>query len=215
MHVPGVDRPIDDEEWRGFVRQQGFGHLIAPGLGRDVPVVVPTQYVFDDSVALTHVAVVNPILAALAERPRAVLAVAGDWAFIPSSWKAIDDEDPRLGIPTTYYAAVQLTGRVEVVEDPDELAALIGRQLRRLQGDVEVAAPAVAHRDRLAAIRGILLHVESVDAKFKFGGNVDEAHRRAVLARLEERGTHRDAAAAAHLRRRIDGPSARYSAFRR
>ncbi len=73
----------------------------------------------------------------------------------------------------------------------------------------------VEHRARLAAIRGLVLHVESVDAKFKFGGNVDEAHRRAVLARLEERGWPRDEAAAAHLRRRIGGNSSRFSAFRR
>jgi len=32
------------------------------------------------------------------------LSVAGDWAFIPGSWKAIGDEDPEYGIPTTYYA---------------------------------------------------------------------------------------------------------------
>lgn len=213
--MPAVDRPIDDEEWRAFVRAQGFGHLIAAGRGRDVPVVVATQYVFEDPVVLAHVAVPNPILAALRERPAAMLAVAGDWAFIPSSWKVIDDEDPRLGIPTTYYAAVQLSGRVDVIEEPDELAVLLGRQLARLQGDVEIASPAVEHRGRLTAIRGLVLHVESVAAKFKYGGNVDEAHRRAVLARLEERGGVRDAAAAQHLRRRIEGPSARYSAFRR
>jgi transcriptional regulator len=215
VHVPAVDRPIDDEEWRAFVRAQGFGHLICMGRDREVPVVVATQYVFEDPVVLMHVAVPNPILGALGERPAAVLAVAGDWAFIPSSWKAIGDEDPRLGIPTTYYAAVQLSGRVEVIEDPDELAALLRRQLARLQGDVDVADPATEHRARLASIRGVVLHVESVVAKFKYGGNVDEAHRRAVLARLEERGTVRDAVAAQHLRRRIDGPSAGYSAFRR
>ena len=213
--MPAADLPIDEEEWRAFVRAQGFGHLVAPGAGRDVPVVVPTQYVYEHPVVLAHVAAPNPILAALAERPTAMLAVAGDWAFIPSSWKAIDDEDPALGIPTTYYAAVQLTGRVEVIEEPDALAAVLGRQLRALQGGVEVADPATEHRRRLAAIRGLVLHVESVEAKFKFGGNVDQAHRRAVLARLEERASPRDAAAAAHLRRRIDGLSVRDSAFRR
>ena len=39
-----------------------------------------------------------------------VLAVSGDWAMIPSDWKVTGDEDPRRGIPTTYYASVQLTG---------------------------------------------------------------------------------------------------------
>ena len=31
-------------------------------------------------------------------------------AAVPAAWKAIGDEDPTLGIPTTYYAAVQLVG---------------------------------------------------------------------------------------------------------
>src|ERR1019366_1091985 len=155
VHVPAVDLPIDEEEWRSFVRTQGFGHLVAPGAGRDVPVVVPTQYVYEHPVVLAHVAAPNPVLAALAERPTAMLAVAGDWAFIPSSWKAIDDEDPALGIPTTYFAAVQLTGPVEVIEEPDALAAVLGRQLRALQGEVEIADPGTEHRRRLPARCGL------------------------------------------------------------
>jgi transcriptional regulator len=208
VHVPAVDRPLDEDEWRGFVAAQGFGHLVATGAGRDVAVVVPTQFVLDGDEVLCHVAAANPVLGALAEQPRAVLSVAGDWAFVPSAWKAIDDEDPRLGIPTTYYAAVQLAGAVTVVADPDALAAVLRRQLGALQPGVEVADPAVDHRRRLAAIRGLVLRVEDVVAKFKYGGNVDEAHRHAVLERLEERQGPGDAAAAAHVRRRLpDAPA--------
>jgi len=214
VHVPAVDRPLDDDEWRGFVTAQGFGHVVAGGAGRDLPVVVPTQFVLDGDEVLCHVAAANPVLEAIAERPVAVLSVAGDWAFVPSSWKAIDDEDPRLGIPTTYYAAVQLSGRVDVVADPDELAALLRRQLAALQPDVEVADPAEDHRRRLSAIRGLVLHVAEVAAKFKYGGNVDDAHRRAVLARLVDRAGPGDEAAAAHVRARLD-PEQRPTAFAR
>jgi transcriptional regulator len=213
VHVPAVDRALDDAEWRAFVAAQGFGHLVAAGMGRATPVVAPTQFVLDGDEVLCHVAAPHPILAALDERPTALLAVAGDWAFVPSSWKAIDGEDPRLGIPTTYYAAVQLTGRVEVVEDPDALAAVLRRQLARLQPGVAVADPAEDHRRRLGAIRGVVLHVDEVTARFKYGGNVDEAHRRAVLARLDERAGPGDAAAAAHVRRRLERE--RPSAFER
>lgn len=214
MHVPAVDRPLDDDEWRAFVAAQGFGHLVAVGAARDTPVVVPTQFVLDGDEVLCHVAAANPVLDALAERPAALLSVAGDWAFVPSSWKAIGDEDPRLGIPTTYYAAVQLAGPVDVVEDPDALAAVLRRQLATIQPGVEVADPAEDHRRRLAAIRGLVLHVTEVTAKFKYGGNVDDAHRRAVLDRLIERAGPGDAAAAAHVRRRLD-PERRPSAFQR
>jgi transcriptional regulator len=203
VHVPPVDRPLNDDEWRRFVTAQGFGHLVAAGAGREVAIVVPTQFILDGDVVLCHVAAANPVLAALVEQPRAVLSVAGDWAFVPSSWKAIDDEDPRLGIPTTYYAAVQLAGPVDVVEDPGELAGVLRRQLAALQPDVDVADPGHDHRRRLAAIRGLVLHVDSVAARFKFGGNVDAAHRRAVLERLEARDGPGDAAAAVHVRRRL------------
>jgi transcriptional regulator len=214
VHVPPVDRPLDEAEWRRFVSAQGFGQLVATGRDRATAVVVPTQFVLDGDEVLCHVAVPNPVLDALDEQPRAVLAVAGDWAFVPSSWKALDDEDPRLGIPTTYYAAVQLAGAVTVVADPDALAALLRRQLAALQPDVDVADPATTHRARLTAIRGLVLTVDDVTAKFKYGGNVDEPHRAAVLDRLVARGGPGDLAAAAHVRRRLPS-GGRRSAFRR
>lgn len=204
MYVPAVDRPLDEGEWRSFVTAQQFGQLIAPGDG-EWPAVAATQYVLDGDDVLVHFAAPNPVLKALAAEPRAVLAVAGDWAFVPSAWKAIGDEDPMLGIPTTYYAAVQLRGRAEVMAEPAAVATVLRRQLAALQPDVPVADPELAHPGRLRAIRAVVLRVDDVVAKFKFGGNVDEPHRRAVISRLLERGRSGDRAAAEHTRRRLEG----------
>jgi transcriptional regulator len=205
MFIPYVDRPLDETEWRAFVAAQGFGHLIAPGAEGALPICVPSQFVFAGDEVIAHVAAANPLVGAIERDGRALLAVAGDWAFVPSAWKAIGDEDPRRGIPTTYYAAVQLSGPATVVEDTAELAALLRRQLAALQPDVEIDDPETTHRAKLAAIRGVVLHVEDVIAKFKFGGNVDEAHRRAVIARLDARHALGDQAASYHARRRTAG----------
>lgn len=129
MHIPSPDRSSGESEWRTFVESQGFGHLVAAGLGRDLPVVVPTQFILDGEQVLLHLAGPNPIFEALAEQPRVVLSVAGDWAFIPSAWKAIGTEDPILGIPTTYYAAVQMAGVATVESEPAAVAAVLRRQL--------------------------------------------------------------------------------------
>jgi len=204
VHVPPPDRPLDEAEWRAFVDSQRFGHLIAPGAGRAWPVVAPTQFVLDGDEVLAHFAAPNPVLDALADDPRAVMSVAGDWAFVPSEWKAIDDEDPALGIPTTYYAAVQLRGRADVRSDPAAVAAVLRRQLRALQPEVAVADPEEAHPAKLRAIRAVVVGLEEVVAKFKFGGNVDRAHRIAVVERLERRRGPGDVAAAAHARRRME-----------
>jgi transcriptional regulator len=211
MYIAPVDATLGEDEWRPFVEAQGFGHFVAGGgPAREVPIVVPTQFVLDGDVVLLHLVRANPVFDALGENPKAVMSVAGDWAFIPSAWKAIGDEDPRLGIPTTYYAAVQLVGTATVLDErttPGSVAAVLRRQLGAFQPDVDVADPAAAHEKKLSAICGIRLEIEEVRGKFKYGGNVDEAHRHSVARRLEERSGAGDRAAAAHLRRRLDAGS--------
>ena len=200
MLIHPWDEGVGDE-WRVFAIAQGFGHLVAGGRDRDVPVVVPTQFLLREDDVLLHLAAPNPIWPALRENPRVILSVAGDWAYIPSSWKAIDDEDPARGIPTTYYGAVQLTGTAEIVTDAEAVAEILRAQMTELQADVPVVDP-LGHGARLQAIRGLRIAVDEVRAKFKYGGNVDEPHRRAVAARLAERDGPGDRAAFARLRGR-------------
>ena len=207
MLVHPWDAPLDDAEVLSFVRAQGFGHLVAPGR-REVPVVVPTQFVlaatdngggFPD--VLLHLARPNPVWAALEENPLVVMSVAGDWAYVPSEWKTVGDEDPALGIPTTYYAAAQLVGEAAVLDSDDDKLEVLRRQLAVLEPDVGHADPSV-HQRRLSGIRAIRIAVRDVTAKFKYGGNVDAVHRAAVAERLGARSGPGDSAARAHLIRR-------------
>jgi transcriptional regulator len=206
MLIHPWDAGCEDDGWR-FAAAQGFGHFIAGGREREVPVVVPTQFVLEATDGrpnvLLHFARPNPVWRALAENPHALLSVAGDWSYIPSSWKAVGDEDPALGIPTTYYAAVQLIGRVELVDDPDDLAALLRAQLAVVQPNGGHADPAAAHARLLSTIRGVRLVVAEIRTKLKYGGNVDDEHAESVARHLVERAGPGDAAALARLRDRL------------
>jgi transcriptional regulator len=209
MFIAPADATFGEDEWRPFVESHPFGHLVAPGgPARDLPVVVPTQFVLEGDTVWLHLVRANPVFGALAENPRVLLSVAADWSFIPSSWKVIGDEDPALGIPTTYYGAVQLTGVATVHDErkePGSVASILRRQLAELQPDIDAADPGEAHATRLLGILGVEITVEQVSAKFKYGGNVDEAHRRSVVEHLHERGGPGDDAAAAHVLRRLQG----------
>ena len=165
-----------------------------------MPVVVPTQFVLSDAEIIFHLATTNPVFDALAENPRAVLSVAGDWAFIPGVWKAIGDEDPAWGIPTTYYAAVQVDGECRIETEADGVAAVLSTQIAVIDPDGEYVAP-TEHRARLKQIHGIRLRIEHVRAKYKYGGNVDQTHRDAVAQRLVARDGPGDRAALQQLRR--------------
>jgi transcriptional regulator len=202
MLVHPWDAGTGDDEWREFVATQGFGQLIAAGRGREVPVVVPTQFLLVDDEVHLHLARPNPIWRAIDENSTVLLSIAGDWSFVPSAWKAIGEEDPTLGIPTTYYAAVQLVCGATVVDDDDGKLAILREQLASQQPDVDVADPRV-HERKLAGIRGLCLAIREVTAKFKYGGNVDVEHRLAVAALLAQRSGPGDAAAREHVLRRI------------
>ena len=87
--------------------------------------------------------------------------------------------------------------------DPEGIATVLSAQLSRLQPDVNIVDP-MEHGAKLRAIRALRLEITEVRSKFKYGGNVDTAHRLAVAKRLHERDGPGDRAAASHLQRRLD-----------
>ena len=129
-----------------------------------------------------------------------MLSVVADWAYVPAAWKAVGEEDPALGIPTSYYASVQLVGRAEVLAD-DELLDVLRASLAHFEPGSGVADPQV-HARQLSRIRGLRLVADDVRAKLKYGQNTDVAHQAAVADRLAERAAPGDLAARDHLLRR-------------
>ncbi len=202
MLIRRHDEPLSDAEWRAFLADHDFGELIAPGAGRDLPIVVPTHFIYDgDKTVLLHLAGPNPVWEALAERPRALLSVFGAYTFIPGHWN--QDE---YGVPTSYYAAVQLACDVEIVDEPAGIAAILERQLVHFQPEGKHAPVEPGdnpYGKLLGSIRGIRLSVTDVRAKFKFGANRTVEHREAVAAKLAERDRPLDVEARTNLVRRL------------
>jgi transcriptional regulator len=118
MLVHPWDAPQDDDEWRGFLLRHDFGQLIAGGRDRDLPVVVPTHLLYEggDTVWL-HLARPNPVWEPLVEHPRAVLTVIGDYVYVPARWNANPGTDPAYGVPTSYYATVQVACDVRIIAE--------------------------------------------------------------------------------------------------
>jgi transcriptional regulator len=87
MLIRSHDAPIDTErEWRELLAANPFGTLIAPGVGRELPVVVPTHAYFDgDRTIRLHLAKPNPVWPALDENPRWLFIVTSAVTYIPTS----------------------------------------------------------------------------------------------------------------------------------
>jgi transcriptional regulator len=207
MLVHPWDAPNHDDEWRAVLREFDFGQLIAPGgPDRDLPVVVPTHFIFDgEHTVELHLARPNPVWRALADHPRALLTVVADYVYVPAAVNSNAGDDPGLGVPTSYYAAVQAEVDVEVVDDPVALAAILARQLTHFEpADSQRVTPGVdveSDRRLMPSIRGLRLTITGVNAKFKFGGNKTEEHRAEIAVALQTRDGPMDSAA----RRRLLG----------
>lgn len=203
MLIHRHDAPLGEDEWRAFLSTHDFGELIAPGRDRDLPIVVPTHFVWDGAhEVVLHLAKPNPVWDALAERPRALLSVFGAYTFIPGHWN--QDE---YGVPTSYYAAVQLACDARVTDEETEIAAILERQLDHFQPE-GMHAPVEPGGNRygqlIPSVRGIVLTVTGVRAKLKFGTNRTVQHRQVIAEKLGERGTPLDLEARDHVIDRIE-----------
>lgn len=207
MLIKRPDRARSDEEWRSFLRTHDFGQFIAPGAGRPLPVVVPTHFVYEGGdFALFHLARANPVWAALEENPHGMLTVVGAYTYVTAELNTGREDEPGYGVPTSYYAAVQLSGRAEVVDDAGDMAELLNAQMRHFEPEREghEVEPGNEYGKLLPGIRGVRFHIEDVRAKFKFGGNRKPEHARAIAKALAARGTDLDAEASAIQRRRLE-----------
>jgi transcriptional regulator len=207
MLIKKHDAAISEEEWKTFLASRDFGELIASGRGRDVPVVVPTHFIYDgDRTIRLHLAKPNPVWDALGENPLALVSVFGDYAYIPTQWNANPGSDVAYGVPTSYYAAVQAIVRTRVVDDRDELAAILTAQLAHFQaeGGHQPVTPTNEYGKQMGGIRGIVGTIEDVRAKFKYGGNKTVEHRLRIAEQLGGRDRGYDSAARAQLLRRTD-----------
>lgn len=193
-------------DWRPLLAGQEFGQLVTAGHVDGWPVVVPTHFILDGDDVLLHLARPNPVWAALETDDRVVLCLIGDYVYVDAATNANPGTDPDLGVPTSYYTALQLHCRATVVDDPDEKAAILARQLQHFEPESSTrVVPSTAvesDRRQLPGIRGLRLVVDHVRAKQKYGGNKTPEHRAAIADVLAERGGPMDAEASALTRGR-------------
>jgi len=191
-------------EWREVLSRVDFGQLVTAGHVDGYPVVVPTHFLYDGADrVLLHLARPNPVWRALEADPHVVLSLSTDYVYVEAEWNADDGQDPTLGVPTSYYTAVQLLCTAEIVDDPAAKAEILAAQLAHFEpADSTRITPSVeveSDRRQLPGIRGIRLQVQAVRGKMKYGGNKTPAQRGRIAERLLERSGPMDAAARQHL----------------
>jgi transcriptional regulator len=202
------DAALDADEWQDWLAgTDRFGMLVVNNLDpAQAPLVLPAHFTLAESELLMHLARPNPVWPHLQAAAEVRLVVVGDYAYIPTYWRAKAGGPDEDGVPTSYYAAVQFVCRPSVVDDPHGKVAILQAQLADMQpegGHATVATNAAPYGRMLPDIRGVRLQVLRVEAKFKYDDHNPVEHRERVIERLQQRGHGLDAGAATQQRRRL------------
>ena len=213
MLIHPWDAALDSAEWQDWLATTDrFGMLAVNNLDpARAPLVLPLHFTVAGDELLMHLARPNPAWPHLEAAAEVRLAVTGDYAYIPTYWRAKAGGPDEDGVPTSYYSAVyysavQFVCRPAVVDDPVGKAEILTAQLADFQpeGRHAAVAPGAAPYGRtLPGIRGARLTVLRVDAKFKYDDANPVEHRQRVIGHLEQRGHRLDTGAAAQQRRRL------------
>ncbi|WP_276937701.1 FMN-binding negative transcriptional regulator [Ferrimicrobium acidiphilum] len=208
MLIHSWDAALTEDEWREWLEATDrFGILGVNN--RDpaqAPLMVPTHFTIAGDELLVHLAKPNPIWSRIEAAKEVRLAVVGDYAYIPSYWRAKAGGPGEDGVPTSYYAAVQFNCLPTVIDDPKEKVDILSAQLADFQPEgnhAEIGVDKEPYGRMLPGLRGLRLQVLKVDAKFKYDDSNPIEHRQRVVRYLEERGREFDAGAARQQQRRL------------
>ena len=209
MFIQPWDAALAPQEWQEWLAGvEHFGVLAVNNVDPlQAPIMVPTHFTVAGNELLIHFARPNPVWPHLEAASHVRLAVVGDYAYIPSYWRALAQAPETDGVPTSYYAAVQFDCTPTIIDHAEGKVDVLTAQLDDLQPEGrhgQVATDTGPYSRMLAGIRAVRLAVTHVDAKFKFDDHKPREHRQRVAALLDDRHHGLDQRTAVQQRRRLD-----------
>ncbi len=209
MFIHPWDAATSSAEWQEWLAgTDRFGTLAVNNVDpAQAPILVPTHFTLTGNEILVHLARPNPVWRHIEASAEVRLAIMGDYAYIPTYWRAQAGGPDEDGVPTSYYSAVQFICRPAIVDDPQEKADLLSAQLADFQPEgqhADVEPSAAPYGRMLSGLRGLRLAVLAVEAKFKYDDHNPVDHRQRVSDNLDVRDRGLDHGAARAQRRRLD-----------
>jgi transcriptional regulator len=208
MLIHPWDASLNTAEWQEWLdHTDRFGMLVVNNLDpAHAPIMVRTHFTVAGDELLVHLARPNSVWSHLEAATEVRLAVIGNYAFIPTYWRAKAGGPDEDGVPTSYYTALQFVCRPTVVDDPEGKVEILTTQLADFQPEGGYATVAVddgPYGRMLPGISGLRLAVQRVEAKFKYDDHNPVDHRKRVIGNLEERNHGLDTGAAKQQRRSL------------
>lgn len=189
MYQPAHFRMRDSAAIHALMRAASFATLVStdedglPALSHLPFHLAPSEGEF--GCLYGHMARANPQWRHF-DRP-VLASFLGPHAYVSPSWYA---SEPN--VPTWNYMAAEAAGRAEIIDEPAEARALLGRLVADYEGEPPAwTMAAVPDSYTEAMIRGIVafrIPIQRLEGKAKLSQNKSEADRAGVIAALRRGG---------------------------
>lgn len=188
MYTPRSFQEDDLAVLHDLIRNYSFGVLFTQVDGESFATHLPFMIDSDrgkNGTLLAHFARANPHWKMLSPETRALVVFQGPHCYISPGWY-----DNKEYVPTWNYAAVHIQGPIKIIEDHDELRAMVLRLSDKYEAklnsgwDVDKAMESID--SLLPAITGFEIPIEKIEGKFKFNQNLSEGDREGVIAKLKD-----------------------------
>lgn len=187
MYTPAHFKETDLERIAALIESYPFGALVTAPDG--LPVVSHLPFLFDNTIGahgklLGHMARANPQWQHLAAGGKALAVFQGPHAYVSPSWYSSP------GVPTWNYAVVHLYGKLRLIEDGAELAALLERLTNTYESNKknpwEPKLSGESSSRLLGMIVGFEIEVTDVQGKFKLSQNRPAEDQQRVIEELSK-----------------------------
>ncbi|APO87953.1 FMN-binding negative transcriptional regulator [Marivivens sp. JLT3646] len=189
MHPNPIYRQMPPDQAIEFARDRAFGTLTVNGDEGPLASHVPFLLSEDGKIADIHLVRSNPIVRAISEPQKCLLAVNGADSYISPDWYGLDDQ-----VPTWNYVAAHLRGTLEKLPDGamrdmlDRQSAFFeSRLLPKTPWKTDKMPDDVIER-MMRQIVPVRLTITSVDSTWKLAQNKTTEARLAASNEVDKHG---------------------------
>ncbi len=184
MYIPKHFVVEDQEAIYDFIDHHGFGILFSTHDGRPVASHLPFELKRDEGCLYGHFARANEQWQEIANQ-EALIVFHGPHAYISSSWY-----ETNQSVPTWNYVAVHAYGRIELIEDGQEVMRSLKRLVEKYEQPNSSYKLDETNREFTEKLsRGIVafrMKIDRLEGKWKLSQNHSEERQRSIIAHLEQ-----------------------------
>ncbi|AWR87235.1 FMN-binding negative transcriptional regulator [Meiothermus taiwanensis] len=200
MYLPQHFAVTDPAVLFDLMQQFSFATLVSVHEGRPFATHIPFTVYPERNLLASHIARANPQWTSFDRNQEVLVIFQGDHSYISPTWY-----EKHPSVPTWNYMTVHAYGKVQIVEEPTAVKALLHDlvvQYER-QWKMEELPPDYLH-GMMKGIVAFQIEITKLEGKFKLSQNRSRADRERVIAALEQSPNLDDRAIARQMKKHLE-----------